>query len=92
MQRAVELIKDGFNGKEYGYKNNEEIPNSVINSLLNIVAYLKAINYSSARSCGNWEEQTFVNSLTSDTSIINKGLRDLLDFVYKDAKDSNIII
>lgn len=91
LQRAVELIQDGFDGKEYGYKNNEEIPVSVINSISNIVAYLKAINYPSARSCGNWEEQTFVNSLTSDTAIINKGLRDLLNFIYKDTKNSNII-
>ena len=91
LQCGTELIKNGFKGKEYGYKKNEEIPNTVIESLSSIAAYLKAIHYPTARSCGNWEEQTFVNSLTSDTAIINKGLRDLLDFVYKDTKDTDIL-
>lgn len=82
LQTACDLISHGFKGGEYGYKTFDEIPKNVIDTFANSVKYLKAINYPQARSCGAWEEQTFVNSLTSDTAIINQAMRDVLNLMY----------
>ncbi len=91
LQVASDLIKSGFSGSEYGYHSAQEIPDTVINAIANSVKYLKAINYPKARSCGAWEEQTFVNSLTSDTSIINQGFRKILALMYAPTTDKNIL-
>lgn len=91
LQTAADLINSGFAGAEYGYKTAEEIPDKVINSISNIVKYLKSINYPQARSCGAWEEQTFVNSLTSDTGIINQGMRQILELMYSPSQNKNIL-
>ncbi len=82
LQASTDLIKNGLNGTDYGYKTSAEIPDNVLESIANCTMYLNAIHYPSARSCGAWEEWTFVNSLTSDTSIINQGMRQLLDLMY----------
>ncbi len=91
LQTAADMIKNGFAGAKYGYKTAEEIPDKVINSISNIVKYLKSINYPQARSCGAWEEQTFVNSLTSDTGIINQGMRQVLELMYSPSENKNIL-
>jgi len=91
IQTASDLISEGFNGAKYGYKSFSDIPKNVINTIANFVKYLKAINYPQARSCGAWEEQTFINSLTSDTSIINQGMRDLLKLVYAPTNNPELI-
>ena len=91
LQSAVDMIKSGFSGEKYGYKSAEEVPDKVVNTISNIVKYLKSINYPKARSCGAWEEQTFVNSLTSDTAVINQGMRDVFDLIYSPSSDKNII-
>lgn len=91
LQTAADLISDGFKGAEYGYKSFEEIPKNVITTISNSVKYLKAINYPKARSCGAWEEHTFINSLTSDTAIINEGFRKILDLVYSDTTNPELL-
>lgn len=91
MQTTSDLIKTGFSGGNYGYKTAEEVPDTVVKSLANCTKYLKAINYPSARSCGAWEEQTFVNSLTSDTSIVNQGMRDVMDLMFAPTENENLL-
>ncbi len=91
LQTAADLIGNGFKGAEYGYKSFDEIPKNVISTISNSVKYLKAINYPKARSCGAWEEHTFINSLTSDTAIINEGFRKILDLVYSDTTNPELL-
>ena len=91
LQVSTDMILGGFLGKKYGYKNAEEIPQKVIQSIVNCTKYLEAIHYPTARSCGAWEEQTFVNSLTSDTSIVNQGIRDVMNLMFSPTKDKNIL-
>lgn len=92
LQTAADLIENGFNGAKYGYKSVNEIPDIVVNSIGNCIKYLKAINYPRARSCGTWEEQTFVNSLTSDTAIINQGMRKILGLMYEPTQSKNLLM
>ncbi len=91
LQTTSDLIKTGFNGGSYGYKTVKEVPDTVVTSIANCTKYLQAINYPKARSCGAWEEQTFVNSLTSDTSIINQGLRDVMDLIFAPTENENLL-
>jgi len=91
LQTACDLISNGLKGLEYGYKSAEEIPKNVITTISNCVQYLKAINYPNARSCGAWEEQTFLNSLTSDTAIINQSMRDVLKLVYAPSENVELL-
>lgn len=91
LQTAADLIGEGFKGAEYGYKHFEDIPQNVINTISNSVKYLKTIDYPHARSCGAWEEHTFINSLTSDTAIINEGFRKLLNLLYSGNPSADII-
>ncbi len=91
LQTASDLIEQGFKGAEYGYKSAQEIPQNVTDTIANSVKYLKAINYPQARSCGAWEEQTFINSLTSDTAIINEAFRKILKLVYTPSDNPNML-
>ena len=91
LQLASDQITAGFEGKNYGYKSAQEVPDKVIDAITNCVKYLKAIHYPTARSCGAWEEQTFVNSLTSDTAIVNQGMRDILKLVYSQTSNENLL-
>ena len=91
LQTSTDLISSGFKGKEYGYKKSSDIPDTVVDAICNTTKYLKAINYPTARSCGAWEEQTFVNSLTSDTAIINQGMRDVMDLMYSPTKNKELL-
>ena len=91
LQTASDMITSGFSGKPYGYKSASEVPDKVIDAIANCTKYLYAINYPKARSCGAWEEQTFVNSLTSDTSIINQGMRDIINLMFSPTSDKNLL-
>lgn len=91
LQTAADLISSGMSGKEFGYKTSEEVPDSVVNAISNTTAYLKALHYPTARSCGAWEEQTFVYSLTSDTSIINQGVREIMKLMYEDTDNQELL-
>ena len=91
MQTGTDLIIAGLSGAFYGYASCEQVPDSVVEALTNCAAYVKALNYPTARSCGAWEEQTFVYSLTSDTSIINEGLRGVMDLMYSQSANPEIL-
>ena len=91
LQTSADIITEGLNGGKYGYKTVEEIPQNVVESISNCTKYLKAINYPNARSCGAWEEQTFVNSLTSDTSIVNEGFRKVMDLMYAPTDNKKMV-
>lgn len=73
----------------YGLKTTRENNNEIVHSIVNIVKYLEAIDYSQAPSCGNWEEGTFYGGLTSDTEIVNNGLRKVRNLLYSDKYNSN---
>lgn len=84
LQRASEFIVGGLEqGKISGYKNADEISDNTIDAISSSVKYLSALKYPHARSCGAWEENTFHNSLTSDTAIINEGFRRVINMVFK---------
>lgn len=91
LQTASDLIVNGFKGEKYGYKTVEEIPQNVLETIANSVKYLKTINYPKARSCGAWEEQTFINSLTSDTAILNESFRKILDMMYSPTQNAEML-
>ena len=91
LQVSTDMIKGGLTGEKYGYKTAEEIPQKIIDAISNSTKYLEALHYPTARSCGAWEEQTFVNSLTSDTSIINQGIRDVMDLMFSHTTNPEIL-
>ena len=91
LQTAADLISSGMSGEKFGYKTSEEVPDSVVDAISNTTAYLKALHYPTARSCGAWEEQTFVYSLTSDTSIINEGFRNIMKVMYEDTDNQELL-
>ncbi|MCR5265728.1 MAG: hypothetical protein K6E29_03940 [Cyanobacteria bacterium RUI128] len=91
LQQSSDIISTGLNNGKYGYRTAEEIPDTVIDSIANCTKYLKSIHYPTARSCGAWEEQTFMGSLTSDTSICNQGLRDVMRLMYEPTENPKIL-
>ena len=91
LQQSSDIISTGLTSGEYGYKNSNEIPDSVIDSIANCTKYLSAIHYPTARSCGAWEEQTFMSSLTSDTSICNQGIRDVMELMFAPTENEEIL-
>lgn len=91
LQTSADLIENGLNGGKYGYKTSKDIPDKVVDAITNNTKYLKAIHYPTARSCGAWEEQTFVNSLTSDTAIVNQGMRDVLKLMYAPTENKELL-
>lgn len=91
LQQSSDIIITGLEGGKYGYKTADEIPQNVIDSIANCTKYLKSINYPEARSCGAWEEQTFMSSLSSDTSICNQGIRDVMKLMFEPSKNKEIL-
>ena len=91
LQQASDIIITGLEGGKYGYKTANEIPQNVIDSIANCTKYLKSINYPEARSCGAWEEQTFMSSLTSDTSICNQAIRDVMKLMFETTENNEIL-
>ena len=91
LQQSSDIIWTGLHGGKYGYKTAGEIPNTVVDSIANCTKYLKAIKYPQARSCGAWEEQTFMASLTSDTSVCNQGIRDVMKLMYAPTENKELL-
>jgi hypothetical protein len=94
LNTVCDAIKEGLKeGKDWGFQSAEDVNQDTIDSVVNIVKYLKALDYPYAPSCGNWEEGTFDSGLTSDTEIINNGLRNLRKLLYSDKyKDNEAIL
>lgn len=91
LQQSSNIILTGLKGGKYGYKISEEIPQTVIDSVANCTKYLKSIHYPDARSCGAWEEHTFMGSLTSDTAICNQGIRDIMKLMYEPTNNPEML-
>jgi hypothetical protein len=90
LSTVCDAITDGLiEGKKWGFKP-EDIDDNTVFSIVNIVKYLKALNYPMRGSCGNWEEGTFNVSLTSDTEIINNGFRKLWNLLYNPEYDKKL--
>ena len=79
------LVKE----RKYGYKSAEEIPENVIESIVNLTKYFKAIDYSSAPSAGNWEEIPLKGGLTSDTEAIRSAYCAYKDLMFNKKYNNN---
>lgn len=91
LQAVCDLIKDGFSGTPYGYKKASDISQNTIDTIANITAYLKAIDYPYAKDTGSWEEKTFNITTSSDVAIINEGFRKIIDLMYSKTSNSEIL-
>lgn len=91
LQAVCDLIKDGFSGVRYGYKKASDISQNTIDTIANITAYLKAIDYPYAKDTGSWEEKTFNITTSSDVAIINEGFRKIIDLMYSKTSNSEIL-
>ena len=91
LQAVCDLIKDGFSGTRYGYKKASDISQNTIDTIANITAYLKAIDYPYAKDTGSWEEKTFNITTSSDVAIINEGFRKIIDLMYSKTSNSEIL-
>ena len=91
LQAVCDLIKDGFSGTRYGYKKSSDISQNTIDTIANITAYLKAIDYPYAKDTGSWEEKTFNITTSSDVAIINEGFRKIIDLMYSKTSNSEIL-
>ena len=91
LSTGCDLINEGFKGAEYGYKTVDDVPQQVIDSMINIVKYLDILDYPNAPSCGAWEEGTFQKSLTSDTAIVNEGMRKIIKLVFEPTENQELI-
>ena len=91
LQQATDILSTGLSGGKYGYKTTADIPEMVTDAVANCTKYLKSIHYPTAKSCGAWEEHTFAGSLTSDTSICNQGIRQVMDLMFKPTENKEIL-
>ena len=80
LQAVCDLIKDG-----------SDISQNTIDTIANITAYLKAIDYPYAKDTGSWEEKTFNITTSSDVAIINEGFRKIIDLMYSKTSNSEIL-
>lgn len=88
---VTDLMKDGFNGADYGYKKADDVSSNTIEAMANAARYLQKINYAYAKDTGPWEEKTFNATTTSDVAIINESFRKLLDFMYAPTDNKEIL-
>lgn len=91
LKTMSELIKDGLNGAEYGYKKASDISQNTIDAVTNITAYLEKIVYPYSKSTGPWEEKTFNITPSSDTAVINEGFRKIIDLMYSPSDNAEIL-
>ena len=83
-------IIDGLvKGKAYGYKSSDDVPNEVIEAIVNLTKYFKSIDYPSAPSAGNWEEIPLKGGLTSDTEAIRSAFCAYRDLMFNPKYDKN---
>ncbi len=89
---TADLVQGGLvEQQNYGFKKVSDISDELIDSVSNCTKYLAAIDYPKARSCGAWEEATFDGGMTSDTAIVNNGLRNLLKLMYSQTSNPDIL-
>lgn len=91
INAVCDLIKDGFEGKEYGYKSSKDISKDTVEAMANSVKYLQRIIYPYAKDTGAWEEQTFNATTSSDVAIINEGFRKIIDLMYVPTDNKDLL-
>lgn len=92
LQTVSDLVKEGFNGANYGYKKASDISDKTVDAIANLTKYIKTINYPYAKSTNSWEEHTFRCTATSDTAILNQALRKIMDLMYGETSNKEIQI
>lgn len=92
INAMCDLINDGLNGKEYGYKSSHSVSKNAIESVANSVKYLQKIVYPYAKDCGAWEEKTFDYTTSSDVAIINDAFRKIIDLMYSPSDNKEILL
>lgn len=75
----------------YGYFEAKQISKDTADSIGTVTKYLKSIIYPYAKSCNSWEENTFIGTATSDTAIINEGLRRIMDLMYSPTENKELL-
>lgn len=91
LQSASDLILEGLNGAEYGYKTADSVSDNTINAISNITTYFNTIQYPYSKSTGAWEEHTFEITTSSDVAIINEGIRKVLNLMYSKTGNPEIL-
>ena len=92
LNSMCDLINDGLNGRDYGYKSAKDVSKNAIESIANSAKYLSKIIYPYAKDCGAWEEKTFNATTSSDVAIINAGFRKLLNLMYLPTDNAEILL
>lgn len=92
INAMCDLINDGLNGKDYGYKTSHSVSPNAIESIANSVKYLQKIVYPYAKDCGAWEEKTFDYTTSSDVAIINDAFRKIIDLMYSPSDNKEILL
>lgn len=91
LKTMSDLITEGFNGAEYGYKSSKAVSQNTVDSIANLTAYLKSIVYPYAKSTGPWEEGTFDITPSSDVAVINEAFRKLINLMYEYTDNKDIL-
>lgn len=76
------MVKDNAQG--WGMTSASD---DVVTAIGSLTAYFVALDYSSARSAGNWEETPFAGGLTWDTEAIRRALVAVHDLIYNPSYD-----
>lgn len=91
LKTMCELINDGFNGADYGYKSSKDVSQNTIDSIANLTAYLKSLVYPYAKSTGPWEEGTFDITPSSDVAVINEAFRKIINLMYEPSDNKDVL-
>lgn len=92
INSMCDLITDGVNGKDYGYKSSQAVSKNSVESIANSMKYLQKIVYPYAKDCGPWEEKTFEYTASSDVAIINEAYRKIIDLMYSPTDNKEILL
>lgn len=91
LRTMCELISDGFDGADYGYKSSKDVSQNTVDSIANLTAYLKNIVYPYAKSTGPWEEGTFDITPSSDVAVINDAFRKIINLMYEPTDNKEVL-
>lgn len=91
LKTMGELISEGLEGAQYGYKSSKQVSRNSVDSIANVTAYLKSIVYPYAKSTGAWEEKTFDITPSSDVAIINDGFRKIINLMYEPTENQELL-
>lgn len=88
LKSLIEAIITSNKNKGWSF-NKYEIDDSMIDVIIFLAHYFKAIDYPSAQSAGNWEELPIEGGLTWDTEAIRSAYEKLFDLCFNQNYDNN---